>query len=87
MITTNVKRVWNGEAPFYSWQCLTLQLEHRDVDLVIPNEKDMDDVLEVIIDAMNTVNGNKNSGEFIQNLIWSIKYKRELKRQKEISKR
>jgi len=29
------------EIPFYSWECLTLQLEHRDVDLVIPDEKHM----------------------------------------------
>lgn len=26
---------------FYSWQCLTLQLPHRDVDLVIPDESKM----------------------------------------------
>ena len=27
--------------PFYSWQCLTIQLYHRDVDIILSNEKDM----------------------------------------------
>lgn len=80
MISTNVKNVQAGKAPFYSWQCLTLQLSHRDVDLVIPNEKDMDDLLEVLIDAMQTVNGKKDSAEVIIKKMHSIKYRREYKR-------
>jgi hypothetical protein len=28
--------------PFYQWQCITLQLKHRDVDLVIKEQEDMD---------------------------------------------
>ena len=40
----------------------------------------MDDVLEVILDAMNTVDGYKNSMDFIVNKIHKIKYKREYKR-------
>ena len=27
-----------GHVPFYSWQCVTLQMENKDVDLVIQNE-------------------------------------------------
>ena len=29
------------DLPFYSWECLTLVLDDRDVDLVIKNEKEM----------------------------------------------
>ena len=82
MITMNAKKVKNGQGAFYSWQCLTIQLKNRDIDLVIPNQKDMDDLLEVILDALNTVNGKKNSLNFIANKIHRIKYRREYKRQK-----
>ena len=27
------------QVPFYAWQCITLQLRHRDVDLVIKDDK------------------------------------------------
>ena len=66
--------------PFYSWQCITLQLKHREVDLVIPDDNDMNDFLEIIIEAMNTVNGVKDSAVVIKEKMHKIKYKRELKR-------
>ena len=50
-----------SKIPFHSWNCLTLMLKHRDVDLVIKNEKHMDRFLNFLIFHMNTVNGNKNS--------------------------
>lgn len=87
MICSNVKKMVDGLTAFYSWQCLTIQLKHREVDLVIPNQRDMDDVLEVIIDAMNTVNGQKNSADLIRSKMHKIKYRNELKRQKELAKR
>ena len=49
------------DVPFYAWQCITLQLRHRMVDLVIKNQQDMDDFLMILIDGMKTVDGNKNS--------------------------
>ena len=54
------------EIPFYSWECLTLQLEHRDVDLVIKNEKDMIDLLMIVIDSIKTVDGSKMSQHHIE---------------------
>jgi hypothetical protein len=30
-----------GLLPFYCWECVTIQLKHRDVDLVFKDEKDM----------------------------------------------
>ena len=55
--------------PFYSWQCITLQLNHRDVDLVIRDEQDMNKFLKLIINKMKTVDGNKDSAIGILNLI------------------
>ena len=40
-------------------------MENRDVDLVIKNEKDMDDFIKILVRAMNTVDVNQNSGEVI----------------------
>jgi len=40
-------------------------MENRDVDLVIKNEKDMDDFIKILVRAMNTVDGNQNSGDVI----------------------
>ena len=35
-------KFYKDELPFYAWQCLTLQLENREIDLVIKDEKEMD---------------------------------------------
>ena len=61
------------KVPFYAWQCVTLQLGHRDVDLVIKNQKDMDDLLKVVVHAMDTVDGNKNSAKTIKKAILQAK--------------
>ena len=56
----------NGRGvPFYSWNCITLMLKHRDVDLVINNQKHMDRLLKFLVFTMNTVDGNKNSAQGI----------------------
>ena len=57
------------DVPFYAWQCITLQLRHRMVDLVIKNQQDMDDFLMILIDGMKTVDGNKNSLQTAENHI------------------
>ena len=51
------------KAPFYSWQCLTLCLGHRDVDLVIPNEQDMKALLIFLIHKLRTINGKRDSAK------------------------
>ena len=66
--------------PFYSWECITLQLVNREVDLVIQNEKDMDDLIEVLVDGMNTVDGNKDSYDAVDEAIRKEKIKQELKK-------
>lgn len=35
--------------PFYSWNCLTLCLPQKDVDLVIKDEKDMEKVMKYLV--------------------------------------
>lgn len=87
IICSNVKKLVDHKAPFFSWQCLTIQLKHRDVDLVIPNDKDMDELLELIVDTMVTVNGVKGSAKLIYQKMHYLKYIREYKRQKELAKR
>ena len=47
--------------PFYSWQCLTLQLKKRDVCLVIKNERDMANLIKLLCSELNTLDGKKNS--------------------------
>ena len=49
--------------PFFSWQCFTLCMNHRDVHLIVSNEQVMDDFLLVLIYALNTVDGTKGSAE------------------------
>lgn len=58
------------EIPFYSWEAITLQLEHRDVDLVIKDEKDMEDLLMILIDALKTVDGSRGSLDYIEKFIF-----------------
>ena len=57
------------EVPFYSWEAITLQLEHRDVDLVIKEEKDMEDLLIILIDGIRTVDGCRGSLDHIETFI------------------
>ena len=53
--------------PFYSWECLTLCLKDREVDLVIPNEPDMERLLKYLIWNTKTIDGCKNSAVKILN--------------------
>ena len=56
------KKIQKGQLPFYSWECITLQFGIRDINLVIKNEKCMDDFIKLLIFSLNTVDGNKDSG-------------------------
>lgn len=51
--------------PFYSWQCLTLQLKNRDVDLVIRDKDNMELLLKFLIYAMKTMDGSRDSAKKI----------------------
>lgn len=49
--------------PFYSWDCITLQLPHRDIDLVIPCEHHMRVLLTFLVYSLKTIDGNRGSAK------------------------
>lgn len=52
--------------PFYTWECITIELETRDVYLVIKNEKSMNQFIKLLIYFLNSVDGNRDSAEGIK---------------------
>lgn len=59
----------NLSAPFYSWECISVDLGYRDVDLVIRCEKNMQRFLKFIISGMKTLDGRKGSADKILKLL------------------
>lgn len=51
--------------PFYSWQCITIMTEARDLNLVIKNETDMKFLLEFLIVSLQTVDGQRGSAAHV----------------------
>jgi hypothetical protein len=49
--------------PFYAWQCITLKLAHREVDLAFKDEIEQNDFVRALIYQINTVDGAANSGK------------------------
>ena len=47
--------------PFFAWECLTLQLNNRDIDLVIRNPTSMELLLKFLIYQLKTVDGNRDT--------------------------
>lgn len=47
--------------PFYTWECITLQLSDRDVCIVIRNEKLMAGFLKLLTYFLKSVDGDKDS--------------------------
>ena len=43
--------------PFYSWNCLTICLPQKDVDLVIKDEQDMERLIKFLVYQIKTVDG------------------------------
>ena len=58
-----------AEIPFYSWQCITLVLEHRDVDLIISDEDDMLLLLKFLIHNLYTIDGCRDSARQLLNAL------------------
>jgi hypothetical protein len=51
--------------PFYSWDCITLQLENRDVDLVIKSEEQMTMFIKFMVYTLRTINGERGTANKI----------------------
>jgi hypothetical protein len=47
--------------PFYSWECLTIQLESRDINFVVKDAQHMDLLLKFLILNLKTSDGEKDS--------------------------
>ena len=50
--------------PFYSWECLTLRLKNKEIDLVIEDDKILMILIEFLIYELKTVDGMRDSGNF-----------------------
>lgn len=51
--------------PFYNWECITLELEFRDVDIVIKDIGQMDVFLKFLIYTLRTIDGKRGTAEAI----------------------
>ena len=70
--------------PFHCWNCLSIQLNHREVDIVITDTEQMDMLLKFLIQILRTVDGRRGSANKILAIMneQSIqKYKNESKRE------
>ena len=64
-LTNNMESQDLDNLPFFSWNCLTLCLENRDIDLVIHDEAEMVKILKFLIYKLNTVDGVAGSADKI----------------------
>lgn len=55
--------------PFYSWNCITLQLKRRDIDLVIKDDASMELFLKFLIYQLKTMDGSRGSATQLLNLM------------------
>ena len=52
--------------PFYCWECITINTEQRDIDLVIKNEKDMMFLIEFLLVSLKSLDGKRDTAkEFV----------------------
>ena len=55
--------------PYFAWECLTIRLNHRDVDLVFKTESDQNQFAKFLIYNLNTLDGNLNSAQPLLNAL------------------
>ena len=55
--------------PFMSWNCITLRLGRRDVDLVLKNEAQMSILIKFLVYSLYTMDRKKNSAKPILDMI------------------
>jgi hypothetical protein len=51
------------ELPFYAWQCITLKTERRDINLVIKDQKDMQQLVEFLVISLRTLDGVRDTAK------------------------
>jgi len=55
--------------PFHNWDCLSFQLSHREVDVVIKDRHQMDRLLKFLIHNLRTLDGEKGTANDLLNLM------------------
>lgn len=65
-----------NSVPFYAWECVTLVLKDREIDLVIPNEERMNQFLKLLVYKMQTLDGTKDSAVKLKNELLKQKIKK-----------
>lgn len=63
----SIERSKLDQLPFYSWECLTLKLGNRDIDLVIRDEANMKMLLKYLIYKIKTIDGQKGTAQQLLN--------------------
>jgi len=58
------------DLPFYCWECLTIQTDKIDFNIVIRDQQEMTKVLEFLIVSLNTVDGQRNSAKHLMEQCW-----------------
>jgi len=53
----------NYDLPFYSWQCISLRMNHRDVDFVIKNERSQNKLVKYLLYKLQTIDGRAGSAK------------------------
>jgi hypothetical protein len=80
-------RLTDKHMHFYAWQCITLELQNeRVVDLVIKNEKCMDNFLRILIHELNTVDGHRDSAKQLKETLTKQQF-RQIKEHKLLHKK
>ena len=60
--------------PYHSWNCLTISLKERDIDIVVHDEQDLEKLIKFLMRRMNSIDGIKDSAEPLIKYI--IKYRK-----------
>lgn len=50
-----------NQVPFFSWNCITLELPNRQIDLVLRDQDDMNKLVKFLIFKLKTVDGKRGS--------------------------
>lgn len=49
--------------PFYSWQCLTISLANKDIDLIVTDERCMTSLLKLLVYKIRTLDGVRETAD------------------------
>ena len=55
--------------PFFAWQCISLTLSHREVDIVVKDEREQNNLVKYFLYKMRTIDGRAGSADKILKLM------------------